>query len=223
MTHEECLERCVEGLVAALDAPTRSAVDAHLAGCAECRGEWKQMQAADAALRSWGDVPAPPAAPAPVPRPLAPRAVWPRMLAAGLVGLVLGAAGVSRFTPPPPLPPAPAPDTRSVYALFLEEPLVPDAPSYAQMRPGYVPWMDSLDAAGVFAGGARFDGSAGWFVAPGGAAMPLGELPAGTRHEATYSGFFLVRANSYAEAVEIARHSPHLDYGGILVRGRAAQ
>jgi hypothetical protein len=33
-----------------------------------------------------------------------------------------------------------------------------------------------------------------------------------------YSGYFVIRAQNYDEAVAIARTSPHLQFGGILVR-----
>lgn len=82
------------------------------------------------------------------------------------------------------------------------------------MRPGYFEWRDTIAARGQYDGGERLAEDDGWYVAPGGAAVPMKDRAPSA---ANFSGLFLVRAASYDEAVSIARSSPHAQYGGILV------
>jgi len=83
------------------------------------------------------------------------------------------------------------------------------------MRSGYLEWRDSLDARGQFLGGERLAEDDGFYVARGGAVLRPAATPA---RLVNYSGLFLVRAKDYDEALGIAAQSPHLQYGGILVR-----
>jgi hypothetical protein len=84
------------------------------------------------------------------------------------------------------------------------------------MRPGYVEWRDSLLARDQFIGGDRFSTDGGWYVARG-LAQPVESLTT-AGGGVNYSGYFVVRARDYAKAVEIAKGSPHLNHGRILVR-----
>jgi hypothetical protein len=235
--HEEMLERAVLNLEQTLTPEEQVALDAHFRECAACREEWARMREAHGALTAWGAESAPqpvphatrPSAPSGgVPRaaPRVPPRVWPWLAAASMLGILAGGgagfslgrgAGASSGTTSDATV-----DARPLFTLLLEEPRTAWPPTDGGMRPGYVAWRDSLDASGVWAGGARFVPDAGWYVAPSGDALPTDAFAPEARIAPNYSGYFLVRARDYAEAVAIARGSPHLAFGGILVRGPAS-
>lgn len=236
MTHDDILDLAALGFERTLEPAQQEALDDHLRECASCRDEMERMDRAHGALTAWGAMSAPlpltpsgPPSQSPSAAPGARRVpAWPWLAAASLVGLLAaGGAGfaVGRSSGQRDIAAAsqdPAADAGTIFTLLLEEPASAWPPVDGGMRPGYVAWRDSLAAAGRFAGGARFVPDAGWYVTSAGDALPTGALASDARPAPNYSGYFLVRARDYAEAVAIARGSPHLAFGGILVRGPAA-
>lgn len=227
MIHDDVLLKASQSLERPLDSEEQASLDAHLKDCTECRKEWAQMRDVHGALTVWGSEVAPPLPSLP-PRPASPAAgtstrIWPLLLAASLFGIIVGASGTraieARNAQRARTAAAAPVDSRPVFALLLEETTSSWPPTSGTMRSGYVEWRDSLRANATFAGGNQFALDHGWFVGSDGSALPVSDVPAGIRNATTYSGVFLVRAGSYEEAIAIARGSPHLRYGSILVRG----
>lgn len=236
MTHEQAMELAVRALERVPDAAEQAALDAHLGACAECRREVAALRSMHAELGAWGvaaaagasgpaaaiGAPAARAVPAVRAAPSAPR--WWPLIAALFVGIVIGGAGGAtafrggnaeggEASASPPT--GGAPDARATFALLLEEPAAQWPPTSPLMRGGYFEWLDTLVARGQYAGGERLSEDAGWYIPAGGAPVPANVRGATA---ANFSGMFLVRARDYDEAVRIASESPHLRYGGVLVR-----
>jgi len=223
VTHEEAQALWLLANDGALDADRHAVLDEHMASCAACRSEVDRLVATDRALRVWGAVAAP-AARAPESTPVTPvagRRWWPVALAAVLAGITLGGVGgfaAGRASLPRgtvAVSPPPVADGRGTFVLLLEEPGDRWPPAAPLARPAYFEWMDSLTARNQFAGGERLAEDEGAYVMPDGTTIPAGQRPGCT---ANFSGLFIVRAADYDEAVRIARGSPHLEFGGVLVR-----
>lgn len=222
MTHDEAQALWLLADDRALDAARNAAVQAHLASCAQCRAAVDSLAATDHALRAWGSASVPvPDTPAERLSPARPRSWVPVAVAAALAGITLGSAGGylagSRSAAAPPTVTAVAPpDGRQSFVLLLEEPLSQWPPAAPLARPGYFEWMDSLRARGQYEDGLRLSEDEGWYLASAGTVA----VSAGDRapSAANFSGMFVIRARDYDEAVAIARESPHLQYGGVLVR-----
>ncbi len=236
MTHEQAMELAVRALERVPAAAEQAALDAHLGECAECRREVAALRSMHAELGAWGVAAAAEASgPAATPGSPAARVVpalragpsgarwWP-LIAALFVGIVIGGAGgATAFRGSPSAAgtegtdPAAGrtPDARATFALLLEEPAAQWPPTSPLMRGGYFEWLDTLVARGQYAGGERLSEDAGWYIPAGGAPVPANARAASA---ANFSGMFLVRARDYDEAVRIAKESPHLRYGGVLVR-----
>lgn len=231
MTHEEAQALWLLGNDGALDAERHAALDTHMVACVSCRDAVLRLTATDRALHEWGAMlPAAPASlpgaasGAPHPAATMPRPWWPIALAAGLTGIALGFGGgvaasrntvvdvPTRRVAAPPLAQA---DGRETFVLMLEEPASQWPPPAPLRRPGYFEWLDSLAARGEYAGGERLSEDEGRYVMPDGTAIVAGERPGCA---VNFSGMFLVRARDYDDAVSIARGSPHLQFGGVLVR-----
>ena len=98
------------------------------------------------------------------------------------------------------------------FILLLEEPNWP--PSAPLERDGYSDWARNLAAMHRYIGAEKLTEEPGVRLAvDGGAAAPNTAPPPGN-----LSGWYLLRARNYADAVRLARLGPHLRYGSILVR-----
>jgi hypothetical protein len=218
--HDEFIALAIREFDYPLDPDQRQVLADHLATCDACRDEVIMLRDAHLALRSWGSEQAPsPVSAPPQPVPASAR-WWPSLIAATLAGVLIGAAGgfsLGRQGTPEPSP-AIAADGRAEFTLLLEEPAGSWPPVAPEMRQGYVDWRDSLSARGLFATGDRFSSDGGWYVATNGSAQPAEAMASVPRGMVNYSGYFVIRAQNYDEAVAIARTSPHLQFGGILVR-----
>lgn len=222
MTHDEAQALWLLADEGAIDPAQRSALQDHLATCSECRVALDSLSAADRALRAWGaaSLPAPSTPGTPI-APVRSRPWIPVAVAAALAGMTFGSVGGylagSRATVTPTSATATAPtDTRASFVLLLEEPSSQWPPATALARPGYFEWMDSLMVRGQYEDGLRLAEDEGWYIPRDGAsAIPAGDRPASSGN---FSGMFVIRARDYDEAVAIARASPHLNYGGVLVR-----
>ncbi|HEX9564626.1 MAG TPA: zf-HC2 domain-containing protein [Gemmatimonadaceae bacterium] len=222
MTHEEAQALWLLAGDDGTDPGRRREVESHVASCPACRAEIDRLEATDEALREWGatSMPAPERSAPGQSVPIGDRPWWPMALAAALAGITLGLAGgfaAGRRGPERSVVSAPiaALDSLPRFVLMLEEPTGQWPPSGPLMRPGYFEWMDSLVARGQYADGLRLSEDDGWYLPAGGAPMPASARAASS---ANFSGFFVIRARDYDEAVAIAGGSPHLAYGGVLIR-----
>jgi hypothetical protein len=221
VTHDEAQALWLLADEGAIDPAKQSALQDHLAACNECRVAVDSLAAADQALRAWGEARLP--APSTPVTPLTParsRPWIPVALAAALAGITFGSVGgylAGSRVAATPVRTATAPtDTRATFVLLLEEPASQWPPTTALARPGYFEWMDSLMVRGQYEDGLRLAEDDGWYLPREGApAIPAGDRPASSGN---FSGMFVIRARDYDEAVAIARASPHLNYGGVLVR-----
>jgi hypothetical protein len=155
---------------------------------------------------------------------------WRRAAAALLwmaVGAGLGGFAVARWTPRPPAPSskpplaAPVDDSPRYFLALLDrfsKPLAPppSAPTSAEVEQKivgeYVAWARSLDERGLLVDADRLsDESYAWLHVRDGKIKVEDDLLDGGSH---LGGFYLVRARDLDAAIELARESPHLKYGG---------
>ena len=204
----------------AVSGDERQRIERHIAQCAECARAYDDARNARASIAGAGI-----ALPAITrerivqaydaqQRAARPRSSssWLRMaavialaLGTGAVGYVLGARQGEE--PAPPV--AVERDERPGFLLLLEEPIRPRGP----MRSGYSEWTRALAATRSMVSAAKLEHD------PGVRVFADGTVQTPDPDDATsLSGFYLIRANSYEEAIEWARNGPHLDYGSILIR-----
>ena len=81
----------------------------------------------------------------------------------------------------------------------------------------YQAWGDSLDKAGKLIGSDKLVDDEGRVVSPRGGKLTVTDGPFSETKE-VIGGYFAIRAESYDEAVEIAKGCPHADYGIIEIR-----
>jgi len=82
----------------------------------------------------------------------------------------------------------------------------------------YKAWGQKLGAQGRIAGGEKLADEAGRKMIGKGAELRISDGPF-TETKDVIGGFFIVKAESYDEAIELCRDCPHLEYGnGIEVR-----
>jgi len=234
MTHETAMTLLVDVLAGTATPGTRAAVADHLENHPECRGDAARIRLAHEMLRldsqTHESVGRPVATSGPGGAAEGPRreaeapSAWLRgprrdLLVAGVAAL-LGLAGGAAITTAPtrtptPIPGAGAPAPGTEFVVFLEEngeSWPPDAPL---ARTGYLEWTAQLASEGHYAGGRRLAEDEGWYVRPDGTAIPAGDRAPAAHN---YSGWYVIQAETYEEALELARASPHLGWGGVLVR-----
>jgi hypothetical protein len=78
----------------------------------------------------------------------------------------------------------------------------------------YAAWARSLQSKGVFLGSERLT-SAGRVLRKNDKQLRIHDGPFAESKE-VFGGYWAVEANSFEDAVEYCRNSPHLDYGGTL-------
>jgi hypothetical protein len=228
MTSQHVGDRAVAYCAGELDDVERAAIDRHVADCAACRTELEEIAVALGAVSSWSRQPSLSTAledrivrsaisgAGGTSLGAGGRASWLRssIAAAVLVGAICGAVGfgVGRWTSTgaSSTPVVAADSTLRSYMLLLEEPSWPPAQPLA--RDGYGAWAQAIRAEARLIGAEKFTEEPGFRVVGGGAATRPG------RSEPNYSGWYIVRARSYDEAIAWARRGPHLAYGSILVR-----
>jgi hypothetical protein len=212
----------------------RAAIQRHLAGCARCRHELDEVKRALDAVGAWPAEPSLPTAledrivrsvaadgvavagRVPV-VPATGRPWWRSGVAAAVLVGVLSATvgfGAGRLTSGPRsvTPPVSvgADSTLHSYMLLLEEPVWPPAQPLA--RNGYGAWTRAIAAESRFVDAEKFTEEPGFRVNTSGAVTR--PRPA----DVNYSGWYIVRARNYDEAIDWARRGPHLSYGSVLVR-----
>lgn len=213
MNCETATDLVIDELMDDLDPQDAELLEAHLASCAEC------ATAADQIRHMWDglsrlEIPARLSAESMVDfgRQLERtrrRPTWPLGLkAAAAVGLIATGALLGRIGGPES-PPVGEGSPRSEYILLVrgDEPdrRFPDA----QLTSEYRAWAQELAGAGRLVGAEKLEDDSGDWVSL--TARPDVEL-----RSSSIRGFFLIRAASYTEAMDIARQSPHVSYGGIM-------
>jgi hypothetical protein len=105
------------------------------------------------------------------------------------------------------------------YMLLLHD----DLTAYADMTPGqmqallerYQAWAGRLGAEGRLVGGEKLKDEGGRRMRKQGGKVVVVDGPYSETKE-VIGGYFTIKAESYADAVEIARSCPHLDYRGVI-------
>ena len=100
------------------------------------------------------------------------------------------------------------------FILLLEEPTWPPVATLSVARSGYGDWAADLRALGRHISAEKLTEEPGVRIAMNGTVSPALDMSAASN----LSGWYLLRARNYDEAVALARRGPHLRYGSILVR-----
>ena len=101
-------------------------------------------------------------------------------------------------------------DDPSSYANFTPE-------QFQELLGRYNAWAGPLVERGKLVSGQKLTDSAGRVLARKGGDVKVTDGPYGETKE-VLGGFYLIRAESYDEAVELCRDHPQLDFGTIEVR-----
>ncbi len=138
-------------------------------------------------------------------------------LACGAGGFILGrgtsaSARVGTAALPAQNATTAADSTLRPFLLLLEERSWP--PPQPLARPGYGEWTRAMRAQARFAGAEKLTDEPGYRLESDGRVA----RPEGSIRPPNVSGWYVVRARSYEEAIDWARQGPHLAYGSVLVR-----
>lgn len=158
--------------------------------------------------------------------PPAPRLAWwtrgrvaavIAAIACGTGGFILGRvtrapARVGTAALPAQTATAAVDSTLRPFLLLLEERSWP--PPRPLARPGYGEWTRAIRAQARFAGAEKLTDEPGYRLESDGRVV----RPEGSVRPPNVSGWYVVRARSYEEAIDWARRGPHLAYGSVLVR-----
>lgn len=208
MKCEYAVDLIIDSLLDELDDRQRIDLERHVHSCQSCAAEaerlsatWQELGKLGLSFSERGAVAA----------GRTPPALWyrrfaPHVRAAAAVALVAlgGAAGYLLGNGGSPS--APAPTGAATFLLIVrgEEPqaLVTEDRLVREYRA----WAASLAQQGRLVGGNKLmDDPGRWVSAP---------TAVETRSHSDISGYFLVSASGYDEAVQIAESSPHIKYGG---------
>lgn len=105
------------------------------------------------------------------------------------------------------------------YALFLHD--APDA--YSKLSPEqmqqviqkYMAWGERLRTTGVLEGGQKLTDEPGKVLRGSNGALRVTDGPYSETKE-VLGGYYIVSADSYQTAIELARDCPHFEYGGTM-------
>lgn len=214
MKCETAIDLVVDSLVDDLEANDLRELETHFAACATCGAVAAEVRDL---WRGLGEL----EAPAPMNADILVqfgrklerrRRHWPTALqAVAAVALLLSGALLGQIgrgdgaTPGPGVAPAGSQE----YLLLVrgDEPdrRFPDA----QLTSEYRAWAGDLASDGILIAAEKLADDGGRWVSD---LTPPGENPA----TSAVRGYFLISAGSYSDAVEIARRSPHVSYGGIM-------
>ncbi len=213
MNCQTATDLVVDSLMDDLNPQDAERLEAHLASCGQCAATAAEMQQLWDGLSQLA-LPAPPNPESMVRfgRQLERsrrRPAWATGLkAAAVVGLLLAGAALGRLLD------GEAPDVTEIRAgsdyILLVRGDEPDRRfPEAQLVAEYRAWANDLASRGALVGGEKLADDSGRWVS-------TTERSAEELSRSNVSGFFLIRASSYEEAVGLARQSPHVAYGGIL-------
>ena len=202
-----------------VDDVQRAAIDAHLRLCARCRDEYESARLAVAMLETWqpraADVPDSLVAGVRGGLQTLPNRAWLNAAAVLLLASSTGVGGywLGRNAQPDTMvesQPAPVTVASHEYLLLLEEASWP--PPEPLRRSGYGQWSRLIGAEN-FVGAQKLTDEEGWRVMQdGNVQRPAAERPT------NISGWYIVRARSYEEAIDWVKKGPHLEHGSVLVR-----
>jgi hypothetical protein len=82
----------------------------------------------------------------------------------------------------------------------------------------YKAWSENVGRAGRLVGGEKLADGVGRVMEAGQGGRPAVTDGPYAESKEVVAGYFLVRAASYEDAVELARDCPHLDFGRIEIR-----
>jgi len=212
MKCEDAIDLVIDSLMDRLDPQDRAKLDEHLASCPDCATE------AGALGQMWQDV-AEVDTPSPGNETLIRfgremqrarrRPAWSTGLrAAAVIGLLVGGGVLGRVTKGEPgLQPLVAPSQSYLLVIRGDEPdrRFPDQ----QLTEEYRAWAGSLANDGILVAAEKLTHDSGRWVSD---LAPPEDDPANL----ALMGYFLIQAESYEEAVRVARQSPHIAYGGTI-------
>lgn len=219
----------VDLLTGNLEGPDRARLHDHLAGCPGCR----ESHAATSALwRELGRL-APPAAAEDLPDRFTrllgrgrgvglgstPRRRFHQVALALAAGLLLGFWGGWGLSRPAGgdgegVAAAQGDVGDTEYLLLLREGpgwTIPDSTTEAALVAEYTAWARELARAGTLVAAEKLLNDGGRLVG-----SPAGAASVATPEADRVSGFFLVRARDYGQAVGLALRSPHVRHGGAV-------
>jgi hypothetical protein len=207
MTCEQATDLIVDSLMDALDRERQELLATHLSTCVSCAAEARAMGWTWDALGELEAAQAGPQAAADLGRRIAavgskrPAARWLRAAAAVTLLLLGGAGG---YWLRGEASPAPARSSDTSFLLLVRGDQ-PDAtvPEETLVRE-YGAWAASLAEDGRLVAGEKLTDDPGRWISAADE----------TRTRSDVSGYFVVTASDYAQAVAIARGSPHVRYGG---------
>lgn len=208
MKCEHAVDLIIDSLLDELDDRQRIDLDQHVGSCESCAAESRRL------TRTWqelGELGLRPSERWAIATGRTPPAPWhrryaPYLRAAAAVALVvLGGAG-GYLLGNGRSPAAPAPRGAATFLLLVrgEEPQA--SVTEDRLVREYRAWAISLAQQGRLVGGNKLMDEPGRWVAAAAAVE--------TRSRSDVSGYFLISASGYDEAVQIAESSPHIKYGG---------
>jgi hypothetical protein len=210
MKCENAVDLIIDSLLDALDDEQRDDLEAHLKTCESCAAEFERIAALWNGLAQLRPLPAA-ARPTAGPASRAATARWydryaPALRAAAAIALIVlgGAGGFLLRGEGSPAAPAPADASTFLFLVRGEEPQGPLTGS--QLVEEYRAWAVSLAQEGRLVGANKLTDEPGRWVADFAAAE--------TRTWSDVSGYFVISASGYDEAIAIAEASPHIRYGG---------
>jgi hypothetical protein len=209
MKCDNAIDLIVDSLMDSLEEEQQKLLEEHLQSCESCAAEARKMNELWAGLGDLNLSRAAPQAPVEFGRRLATRPrrrpVAPLLQAAAAAALFLlgSTAGfLVRGEGAPSAVPSAGPTT----FLFLVRGEEPQGVPGSAVVQEYRDWAVSLASDGRLAGANKLTDEPGRWIS----GSPAGEI----RTRSDVSGYFLVNASDYDEAIEIARASPHIGYGG---------
>jgi hypothetical protein len=197
MTCDHAVDLIVDSLLDRLDAEQRRELDAHLASCASCAAEAERMSEMWEGLGRL---------PAPEPASGAALELGRRLAAerAAIALLLLGAAGGYGLRGGGPEAVTSSDATTFMLLVRGDERMQAPVSGDALVRE-YMDWASSLRERGRLVGANKLMDEPGRWVST---------AAAETRLASDVSGYFLITAADYDEAIRIAEDSPHIRYGG---------
>jgi hypothetical protein len=209
MKCEHAIDLIVDSLMDSLDEAQQRELSAHLQTCASCAAEADRMKEVWVGLGRLRVPAASPRAAFDLGRRLSTarsrRPAVPLLAAAAVAFLMLG--GVAGFLARGGASPAGGSSPEgSAFLLLVRGDDARQAVPGAALVAEYAAWADSLAGEGRLLGANKLTDEPGRWIS----GAPAGD----PRTRSDVSGYFVVVAADYAEAVEIARTSPHIRYGG---------